>query len=697
MENELEKGVANEATSESPEQPTSRVTKRKSKRKHRVLLALLGIVIVIVSAFISLRIYAQIAGAPPLTVPKATVFLNAEGEQIGDHYTSERRYWVKLDNISPHIVDATIAVEDQNFYAHHGFNIKRIGAAVIENVKSGGKAQGASTLTQQYARNLYLSHEKTWTRKINEALYAYRLEVFYSKDEILEGYLNTVYYGHGMYGVEAASRFYFGKSANDLTLSEAAMLSGIPKGPTYYSPVADLERATNRQHLILKLMEEEGYITAEENQTAITQPVALKNNEWKVANSQAPYFLDTAWVEASAILEDLGLNIDTGGWEIATTLNKVHQNAAEKAVIDQMPKNALQIGFVSMNQKTGYITALVGGRSYADSKFNRVTQAKRQPGSTMKPLLYASALQHGYSPLTFVDVSQTTIEYDGKEYTPRNINGKYGDEISMAQAVAISDNVYAVKTLDDIGYKAFQRTLDDFKLGIEISHVPSSALGTTNLTLQKLTAAYATVANNGQAVTPTTIMKITDEHGNVLYEASPDKEARQVIPKKDAYLLTQMMTGMFNKDYHTYLYATGASLANKLTRPYAGKSGTTDADQWMIGYSPSVTAGVWNGFDEGVLDVTNDGAATKEVWTQFMESVHRGTDPKPFPAPSSVTAVDVEISSGKLANKHCTGATATVYVAVGEEPTKGCAAIDKYIEPKEQDGNSWWDWLNIFD
>ena len=692
---ELEKGVEQQDIDSTPEKPASRVKKRKSKRRYRVLVALGAFLIIIVSALLSLRIYAQIAGAPPLTVPKATVFLNADGEQIGDHYTSERRYWVALDDISQHVIDATIAVEDQDFYSHHGFNVKRIGAAILANVQAGGKSQGASTLTQQYARNLYLTHEKTWTRKINEALYAYRLEVFYSKDEILEGYLNTVYYGHGMYGIEAASRFYYGKSASELTLAESSMLAGVPKGPTYYSPVANLEKATNRQHIILSLMESEGYITADDEATALATPLSFKNNEWKTANSQAPYFLDTAWVEASEILENLGRNIDTGGWEIQTTLKQGHQQAAEKAVANQMPNSELQAALISIEQKTGYITALVGGRSYANSKFNRVTQAKRQPGSTMKPLLYAAALQEGYTPLTFLDVSQTTIQYDGKEYTPKNINGKYGDEISMAQAVAISDNVYTVNALQDIGYKAFQRTLDDLKLGVDISHVPSSALGATNVTLKNMTNAYAIIANEGLDVTPTTIMKITDERGNVLYDATANKtEKARILEKKDAFLLTQMMHGMFNKSFNTYLYATGTSLASKLTHPYAAKSGTTDTDQWMIGYSPLVTVGVWNGFDEGVLDVVADRAASKEVWTQYMETVHAGQDVD-FNEPSGVTPVDVELKSGKLATEHCTGPTATIYVADEDVPTDSCTVVDKYTEPETYD--KWWDWFNIFD
>lgn len=211
-----------------------------------------------------------------LTVPKASIFLDENENQIGDHFTNQRRYWVGLDEMSPYLKEAVVAVEDKDFYQHGGFDYSRIAGAILVDIKAGGKVQGASTITQQYARNLYLSHEKSWTRKLNEALYAYRLEVFYDKDEILEGYLNTVYYGHGMYGVEAASRFYFGKSASDLTLAEAAMLTGVPKGPSIYSPIANLDKATNRQHVILKLMADQGAITQEEKTRAENEQLVLK-------------------------------------------------------------------------------------------------------------------------------------------------------------------------------------------------------------------------------------------------------------------------------------------------------------------------------------------------------------------------------------------------------------------------------------
>ena len=385
--------------------------KNKTRRKWTKSVFLIAVVAVsaLVVSLISLRVYAQIAGAPPLTVPKASIFLDSQNNQIGDRYTEERRYWVTIDELSPYLIDATIAVEDKDFYKHNGFDYSRIIGAILADIKAGAKVQGASTLTQQYARNLFLTHEKTWTRKINEALYAYRLEVFYGKDEILEGYLNTVYYGHGMYGVEAASRYFFGKSASDLTLAEAAMLAGIPKGPTYYSPLANEKRATERQQLILSLMEDQGKISVEEKNRALAEQLVYKSDEWIASKSIAPYFEDVVWAEASEILENKGIDISEGGWTIKTTLNQAHQQAAEKVIAEHMPKTDLQVGLVSMDPQNGFVTALVGGRDYSTHSYNNVTSANRQPGSTIKPFLYTAALENGYTPMTFKDVSQTTF------------------------------------------------------------------------------------------------------------------------------------------------------------------------------------------------------------------------------------------------------------------------------------------------
>ena len=652
---------------------------RKRRKWTRIsVLFVVAFVSAIAVTLISLRIYAQVAGAPNISVQKATIFLDSQNNHIGDYYVNERRYWTPLDEMSPLIVDATVAVEDKDFFEHNGFDYSRIAGAVVADIKAGSKVQGASTITQQYARNLYLTHEKTWTRKLNEALYTYRLELFYDKEEILEGYLNTVYYGHGMYGVEAASKYFFGKSAKELTLAEAAMLAGIPKGPTYYSPNANIEKATNRQHVILKLMLNQQKITQEQHDAALAEQLVYKNEDWTTSKSIAPYFLEAVRSEASKILEQKNLSMSEGGWTIKTTLNQAHQQAAEQAIEKNMPNSELQVGFVSMNPFTGHVTALVGGRDYTISPYNRVTQSERQPGSSIKPFLYAAALENDYTPLTFLDVSETTFTYDlgRKTYSPKNVNNKFADEeISLLQAMAISDNIYAVKTLVDIGYKDYRDMLERFNLKYDKKDIPATALGTTENSLYNLTAAYNMLASKGQFIPPTMILSIENAAGEVIYEYREPKK-KKVISEEDAFLLTDMMTGMFDATLSDYSPATGLSIRSKMTHTYAGKSGTTNSDQWMVGYSPALTAGVWNGYDQGkTLSGQSDLSATKRIWIDFMEAALSGTKKQSFEVPDGVEGVLVDIETGKLATQLCEKQR-VVYVKSEDVPTEKCSSFN---------------------
>lgn len=654
-----------------------RKIRKRQKRTKLLVLFVVAFISVIAVSLLSLRIYAQVAGAPNVVVHKASIFLDSQDNQIGDYYINERRYWTSKDEMSPFIVDATVAVEDKDFYDHSGFDYSRIAGAVVADIKAGKKVQGASTITQQYARNLYLSHEKTWTRKLNEALYAYRLEIFYDKDEILEGYLNTVYYGHGMYGVEAASKYFYGKSSSDLTLAEAAMLAGVPKGPTYYSPLSNLEKATNRQHVILKLMLDQGKITKEQYDAALNEELVFKSDEWTASKTTAPYFIQAVQAEANEILEEKNRKFSEGGWIIKTTLNQAHQKAAEAAVKANMPDSDLQVGLVSMDPKTGYVTALVGGKDYVDSNFNRAILTERHPGSSIKPFLYAAALENGYTPLTFLDVSETTFTYDNgrKTYEPKNVNKKFAEnDISMLQAIAISDNIYAVKTLVDIGYKEYRDMLSRFDLNYSEQDIPSVALGTIDNSLYDLTAAYNKLAAKGKDVEPTTILSITDVSGKVIYEA-PKISDEQIISEQDAFLLTDMMTGMFDPVLSDYSPVTGGSLRGKMTHTYAGKSGTTNSDQWMFGFTPSLTAGVWNGFDQGkTLDEIHTSVA-KRIWIDFMEGALAGTKNESFDVPEGVEGVLVDIESGKLAGKSCEKQR-FVYMKSEDVPTEKCNSFN---------------------
>ncbi|RTQ94956.1 transglycosylase domain-containing protein [Lysinibacillus telephonicus] len=669
--------------------------RRKKKRqkwiKHTVFITVALISAVAVS-LMGIRLYAQIAGAPPLTVTKASVFLDSSGNRIGDYFTAERRYWVDLDEISPYLIDATVAVEDKDYYKHNGFDFSRIASALLTDLKTQSMAEGASTITMQLARNLYLSLDKTWTRKIQESFYAYRLETFYNKDEILEGYLNTVNYGHGMYGVEAASRYYFGKSASDLTLAESALLAGIPKGPSIYSPINNYEKSTNRQKTILGLMEDQEYISSEEKERAISEKIVLKNEQWTAAKSVAPYFLDAVWQEAEQILKKENKNIREGGWVIKTTLNQAHQQAAEQAIENNMPDSDLQAGLVSMDVETGHVTALVGGRDYEKSSFNRVTQAARQPGSSIKPFLYAAALENGFSPLTYLNVGETIFTYDNGRatYKPQNVNGQYADgEMSLAQAIAISDNIYAVKTLEKIGYEPFRDMLERFNLNYSKANNPSIALGTIETSLYDLTNAYNTIAAQGKQRQATTILSIEDANGEIVYEYKKPEE-KQVISEEDAFILTDMLTGIFDPVYSDYSPATGVSLRPRMTHTYAAKSGTTVSDQWILGFTPSITAGVWNGYDQGkTLSVQEDMAASKQVWIDFMEAINEGKPNETFEAPEGVEGVVIDIETGKLATDACPKQR-LIYVKKEDVPTEKCSSTELF------DTDSWNNFLDLF-
>ena len=640
-----------------------RVDLQLHKRKRQKLRFVIWYLLVLISAcctvLLALRIYAQVLGPPSLAVSKATVFVDRNNHSIGDRFAEQRRYWVELEEMSPFISDAILAVEDQEFYEHHGFDYTRIASALLKDVKAMRKVEGASTITQQYARNLYLTHDKTWTRKAKEALYAYRMEVFYEKDELLEGYLNTVYFGHGMYGVEAASRFYFGKSSKELTLAESALLISIPKGPSIYSPLINADNAYDRQNTVLSLMDSQNMVTTAAVKRAKDEKIVFKNEEWKATKSVAPYFLDEAWSEAERILKSKGRAIAEGGWTIETTLVTQHQKVAEEIIAEWMPNNSLEVGFVSMEPDTGYVTALVGGRSYSKSPFNRVTQAKRQPGSTIKPLLYAAALEKGFSPLTFLESEETIFTYDNgrSEYTPNNVNGEFANHpISLAQALAISDNIYAVKTLEKVGYKPFRSILKRLGVKTTVQDTPSMALGTAEVTLKDLTGAFNKIAGGGLDHKIKTVLSIKDSKGEVVFEADPKErqDDDRVMSKDDAFILTHLMTGMFDPVFNDYAPATGLSIRGKQTRPYAAKSGTTNSDQVLIGYTPTLTTGVWNGYDEGrELQLAEDKQTTKNIWIDFMEKAHQGVSPEPFLPTKGVSGTIIDIETGGLAVSEC--------------------------------------------
>ncbi|QQZ09247.1 transglycosylase domain-containing protein [Heyndrickxia vini] len=671
---------------------------QKSKRFLRLSLFVLLIVLTIsIVSIAGILIYAKILGPPPLSVPQSTLYYSNDGTLIGESSNGDKRYWVDLDDVSEDVINATISIEDQNFYSHHGFDYKRIAGAVLADIKAMEKVQGASTISQQYARNLFLTLDKTWKRKISEAFYTLRLEMNYDKKEILEGYLNTINYGHKAYGIEAASQFYFGKKAKELSLAESAMLAGIPKGPNIYSPIGHFDRAKTRQKIILQSMVHNGFITQKEADKAASKKLNIIGEHSSLQTTVAPYFQDTV---KHLLKTKIGLDdrtIDLGGLHVFTTLNTDQQKIAEQVIEETISGNSnIQVGFAAMDPNTGFVSALVGGRKYEDSQYNRAVQAIRQPGSTIKPLLYYAALEKGFTPTTMMKSEPTTFHFDdgNKEYTPHNFNSKYAnDEITMAQALALSDNVFAVKTHLFLGEDVLVQTAKHFGIQTKMSKVPSLALGTSGVRVIDMVNAYSLLANGGNQVEPVFITRVEDYQGKVIYQYEPPRG--QILDPKLAFIMDQMMTGMFDKKLNGYSSVTGSTIASQITRQYAGKSGSTDTDSWMIGFAPQLTAGIWTGYDQGnQITLNADKLYAKNIWVRFMEKSLEDQPIKTFKQPKGVIAVPIDPESGKIATDDCPVSRITYFIE-GTEPTDYC---DKHVNEgnmleldkrKQKENKSW--------
>ncbi|ASN04026.1 transglycosylase domain-containing protein [Virgibacillus necropolis] len=654
--------------------------------KYKLLSGLIGFAFLIVVSFAGIYLTSFLMGPPPLKAEQNTIYYSAADKVIGEEKGAESRYWVELDEMSPYVKKAILAIEDQEFYQHNGFDYSRIAGAVLKNLENMSLSEGASTLTQQYARNLYLSFEKTWTRKLKEAFYTVRLEMYYSKDELLEGYLNTIYYGHGAYGIEAASRYFFSKSADELTLAEAAMLAAIPKGPTYYSPFNNLENATRRQKQILYEMKEQEAISEEEYYLATHAKLNYAEPSEHIKKVVAPYFQDTVLLEAANKLELDREKIRSGGYKIYTTLNVGMQQKLEKEVSETInPASDIQIGAIGMDPENGAIRALVGGRDYSESKFNRAIQAKRMAGSTFKPFLYYTALTHGYTPATMLMSKPTAFELsDGQVYQPSNYNGYYAYKpITLAQALALSDNVYAVKTSLFLGVDKLVDSARKFGIDSKLPPVPSLALGTASVSVEDMVTGYGILANGGEQIKSHTIRKIVDRNGNIVYE-SPKEEGKQLLDKETTFILTDLMKGMFDHSLDGYMSVTGSLVADSITRDYAGKSGTTASDSWMIGFSPNLVTGVWNGYDDNRdLVKTEENRYAKKIWAGFMDAAHQELPKADTDVPDGVVGAWIDPVSGGVATSYCPNGT-LMYFEKGNVPAKHC---EEHL-PEDGDGKN---------
>ncbi len=607
-------------------------------------------IVVILLAFIGIRLYVKLS---PKVVINTTnsVFLYDKNEEVFFQGNNEKE-WVSLDDISPYVIDATIYTEDKNFYQHHGFDYLRILKAFYVNLTSGSTKQGASTITQQYAKNLFLSFDKTWKRKWDEMWYTIKIESTYSKDEILEGYLNTINYGHGMYGIENASNYYFGKSAKDLNLAEATILTGIPKSPSNFSPLVNLEAAKNRQLLILNLLVENGIITAEEKDQAYNQELKFLGEKERDELTTVMYYHDAVMDELESIDNIPKSYSDTSGLKIYTNLDLDLQKKVEENIKESIPEESeIQTSAVLMNPDTGGVLALVGGKDYNESSFNRATDSLRQVGSTMKPYLYYAALENGFTSSSAFTSEKTTFVFnDQEDYTPQNYNQTYGNKpISMGTAIAYSENIYAVKTHLFLGGDALINVARRVGITAKLENVPSLPLGTNEINILEMAAGYSAFANLGNKVTPHFIERVEDSDGTVLYEAKNTKEA--VLNPSITFILNNLLTATYDSDYIDYNYPTAIGLASKLTHTYALKSGTTATDNWNIGFNNNIVCAVWVGYDDNQPLKTSEYKYAQNIWYQSIEYYERNVEAGKewYEMPKNVSAVLVEPISGRLA------------------------------------------------
>ncbi|MHA6482050.1 transglycosylase domain-containing protein [Paenibacillus sp. strain BS8-2] len=609
---------------------------------------------------------------PVSTVSQTSQMLDIQGNVIDTFHAGENRRSVVLADISHTLIDATLAIEDRRFYEHSGFDLKGMARAVVVNVQSMSTRQGASTLTQQLARNLYLTHERTWQRKMKEAMYTAQLEMNYSKDEILAMYLNQIYYGHGSYGIEAAAMMYFDKHASELSLAESAMLAGIPKGPKYYSPYMNMKNAKDRQYVILEAMKEGGSITQEQAQQAYAELLDFEPLGSSEQEGFAPYFRD--YIRSVAV-DKLGIDpklLNEGGITIYTTLDQEVQAAAEESIKNGMPESSeQQAALIAIDPRNGYIKAMVGGRDYKKNQYNRVFASTRQPGSSFKPFLYLTAIRSGFmSPISRFKSEPTVFSYDEgrKTYEPGNYGDKYtGDYIDMRQAISGSDNIYAVNTIMTVGADKVIETARSLGVDSPLSAVPSLALGTSPVSPFEMASAYGTFANGGTHVEPVAILRIEDRKGAVLYEAKPG--SKSVITPAEAYVMTSLLESVFDDG------GTAHRVAATIKRPVAGKTGTTSTDAWLVGYTPELATAVWVGFDKDRLLTVAEAHRAAPIFANFIEGALAAVPPKIFPVPAGVVNVYIEQETGKLAAEGCAGTRRIESFLAGTEPTEICGIV----------------------
>ena len=591
-----------------------------------VVVIALGVVATIWGVRYSLAINRLAAGVGDVT------FYGADGRPW--FRLDERRRDVPLDQISPYLQQAIIATEDRRFYLHPGIDPLGLARAVRDNVRRGAAVEGASTLTQQLARTLFLSNARTVGRKGQEAVLALMIETRLSKRQILELYLNRVYLSAGVYGVEAMSLSLYGKHAADLSLQEAALIAGLVKAPSALSPWTNLDGAVRRSAHVLDRMREAGFISAAEVASAERQRSRIK---------PYPSPVDPRGGYAKEYLRQQFRDHFGGDqpadWEVHTTVLPSLQDMAERSVeagLQHLGVPTAQAALVALDPETGHVLAIVGGRDFTSSAFNRAVRSRRQPGSAFKPFVYAAALQHGLTPVSVLRGLASLSPQGEEEWTPRNVSGRVDDELTLRQAFIESNNRAAVALQQRVGVSSIQRVASD--LGIrDQPAVPSLALGSGLTTPLELTAAYAAFPNGGYAVTPGGLLRVVDDAGQVVLEEAPER--RRVMSDAVAYQVLSLMTDVVDRGTGTAARSLGVRF------PVGGKTGTTNdfKDAWFVGFSAHLVVGVWVGLDQPatIRDGATGARAALPIWAEFMRRASRVVRPSAFEPPEGMRAVQL--------------------------------------------------------
>jgi penicillin-binding protein 1A len=532
---------------------------------------------------------------------------------------------VAISELPPYVPNAVIAIEDRRFRTHHGVDPVGLLRAVAKNVFAGGVVEGGSTLTQQLAKNMFLTPERSLKRKVQEVILALWLETNYSKDQILEMYLNRVYFGSGAYGIEAAANVYFNVDARNLTLAEAATLAGVLPAPSRYAPNKNPQAAHQREVLVLAAMTDEGYVSAEEAKAARDAPPAASNYEMKRSgNYIADWVMDVLPYHIGSIEQDV---------VVETTVDLDLQNAAEHAVADTLadegPKYGVGEGAMAVVDGTGAVRALVGGKSYAESQYNRAIDARRQPGSAFKPFVYLTAIEKlGYRPDTVMIDQPVTIG----NWSPQNYDGKFRGPITLIDALSHSINTVAAQLADQVTPEAVVQTAKRMGINSALGAVPSIALGTSEVSLLELTGAYVPFSNGGYSAPPFVVQRVRTPKGDILYDRSKDQPPQRVISIESVALMNYMLQATVEMGT-----GTRAAFGNW---PAGGKTGTSQnfRDAWFIGYTANLTAGVWVGNDSDAPTKHASGAnVPAEIWSKFMAKAHQGVPVQQLPGTDLVS------------------------------------------------------------